>query len=249
MYHSLIFCDGDIELYTAEEAEALGDPSLEGMVKGKNTWADWLLIPATKPAIPYPPIDTNYVTVAGMSGTIDSSEMVTGDRDSSDAYSGVSVTDAKRFGDLEIYNNLGDIKKQRAIQHITFSNRTGELDFYVNNMDPRYTDWINIRRSIAAFLNGKRLKMFLEDEPGYYYEGRFTFPTWKTESNFSHVSIKYTLDPFRYPIKYTVDGRETYSNPYWDPFNFETDYFDQSASGEILDVDQDYIDRLKAGVL
>lgn len=246
LYHSIYFNDGTESLFDIQN----------GKPNGKNTWEDWHLIPASKPAIPYPEVDLNFVSVEGMSGTIDSSEMITGDVDPNTSSSSVTDDVARSIGDLELYDyGLGRITYRPAVRHITYSNRSGDLDFYVTQDKE---DWISIRKKIAQYLNGKRIKMILEDEPGYYYEGRFTFETWKTDPKFSHVNIKYQLDPFRYPINYGTSQNPNYSNPYWDPFNFETDYFDVSATyydeqgnphNDPLPVDQSYIEKLKAGVL
>lgn len=243
MYYSIIFNDGTESLYNPET----------GMPNGKNTWDDWHLIPSSKPAIAYPEVDvTNFVQVPGMSGTIDSTEMITGDKDPYSIFSPVTEAVARSLGDLEINDyNMGEIKYAPAVQHITFGDRVGDLDFYVTN---DVEDWVSIRKKIAAYVNGKRLKMILEDEPGYYYVGRFTFETWKSDSHFSHAIIKYNLEPFRYPINYGTSQEPNYSNPYWDTFNFELDYnnvgiADNGVTFIDLNPDQLYIDKLKAGVL
>ena len=42
------------------------------------------------------------------------------------------------------------------------------------------------------------MKMFLEDDPNYYYYGRFFFKEWRSEANFSKVVIEYQVAPYRY---------------------------------------------------
>lgn len=203
MYHSITFGNGD--LYTAEEASELGKPRLEGIFKGVNTWDDWHLIPSSRPTISNPEVTTNYLTVPGMNGSIDATEMLTGD--------------------------------------IVFGDRSGSIDFYVAN---DYEDWKEIRKNIASLLHGKQARMVLEDDPLYYYEGRFIFKEWKSEPQFSRVTIDYHLRPYKYSI---YEGRpmntyevEDYSGQVhqvtdviWDTFNFETDYdYTTAAKVEVL---------------
>lgn len=77
----------------------------------------------------------------------------------------------------------------------TYSDRKGQFEFYVYNDG---TNWANRRAQIASFLTGKKMKMFLEDDPNYYYYGRFFFKEWRSEANFSKVVIEYQVAPYRY---------------------------------------------------
>ena len=83
----------------------------------------------------------------------------------------------------------------------TYSDRKGSFEFYVSNDG---TSWTARRASIASFLNGKKMKMILEDEPQYYYYGRFFFKEWRSEPQFSKVVIDYQVGPYRY----LLDGKE-----------------------------------------
>ena len=65
------------------------------------------------------------------------------------------------------------------------------------------------------------MKMVLEDEPYYYYDGRFSLNEWKSENYNSKVVINYVLKPYKYNI-FGESGAWL-----WDPFNFETDRTDQ----------------------
>lgn len=77
----------------------------------------------------------------------------------------------------------------------TYSDRQGSFEFYVVN---DYGDWASRRKEIAAFLDGRKLKMHLEDDPNYYYEGRFYFKQWTPDASHSRVTIEYRLKPYRY---------------------------------------------------
>lgn len=77
----------------------------------------------------------------------------------------------------------------------TYKNREGELKFHVLNG----YNWIDIYSSIAAYIHGKRLKLVLEDDPNWYYEGRFSVKEWESNNDgtWSDITIGYNLDPYK----------------------------------------------------
>lgn len=103
---------------------------------------------------------------------------------------------------------------------VVYGQRSGSFEFYVDN-DHEY--WETIRMNIASYLHGKRMKMCLEDDPGFYYEGRFTLANFVSEATNSKVTINYAVGPYKYRIKD--------DEPWlWDPFNFELDRTDQQTN-------------------
>ena len=82
-----------------------------------------------------------------------------------------------------------------------FSDREGSFDFIVlndYNIDNYNYNWIDVYTEILQYLHGRRMTMFLEDEPEYYYEGRFEVNNWTTDANNSTISINYVLNPYKY---------------------------------------------------
>ena len=77
----------------------------------------------------------------------------------------------------------------------TYSDRQGTFEFYVAN---DYGNWAARRAEISAFLNGRKMKLYLEDDPQYYYEGRFFFKQWTPDASHSKVTIEYRVKPYRY---------------------------------------------------
>lgn len=76
-----------------------------------------------------------------------------------------------------------------------FNNREGSITFYILN---GYDTFKNIKLAVASYLHGKRLKMVLEEEPGYYYEGRFSVSfEADTSTNHTKCIIDYNLNPYR----------------------------------------------------
>lgn len=101
-----------------------------------------------------------------------------------------------------------------------FGNREGTWEFYVLNSydldDQYYGEWYNRYSDIMQYLHGRIRQVVLEDDPGYYYQGRLTVADWTSEDTWSHIKIDYKLDPFKYEL---ADSTEDWL---WDPFSFES---------------------------
>lgn len=95
----------------------------------------------------------------------------------------------------------------------TFGDRSGSISFYVVN---DYWPWQVAYETISNYLHGQRMRMILEDDPAYYYEGRFKVDSWQTGADRSTITIGYTVGPFKIAVNSS-------SEPWlWDPFSFET---------------------------
>jgi phage-related protein len=77
----------------------------------------------------------------------------------------------------------------------TYSDCSGSFEFYVAN---DYGDWASRKSELSSFLDGREMKMFLEDDPQYYYLGRFALSSWKAGPNFSSVTIDYHVRPYKF---------------------------------------------------
>lgn len=93
-----------------------------------------------------------------------------------------------------------------------YDNRTGSMEFIVLN---GYGEWQDRYSEIANYLHGRRMKAILEDDPGWYYEGRFSINEWRSEKDWSRIVIDYDVYPYK---KEMTDSTEFWK---WDPFNLE----------------------------
>lgn len=75
-----------------------------------------------------------------------------------------------------------------------FGNRTGSLEFIVAN---DYLSWDVAYSTIMNYLHGQSMHAVLEDEPLYYYDGRFSVSEWRSDKNYSLITIEYVLAPHR----------------------------------------------------
>lgn len=104
----------------------------------------------------------------------------------------------------------------------TYENRTGTFEFFVLNAldgDEYDRDLDKVYSRISNYLHGKRLKATLEDDPDYYYEGRFSLESWEAGDSAtnprSSVVINYDVGPYKWSHKDSVDTLWE-----WDPFSF-----------------------------
>lgn len=93
-----------------------------------------------------------------------------------------------------------------------FSNRQGSLEFLVEDQD---TPWDIIYSRIANYLHGRHHRAVLEDDPGFFYEGRFKLNQWRSNPSFSTITIDYSVGPYKKSVIGTLDDW------LWDPFDFE----------------------------
>lgn len=109
---------------------------------------------------------------------------------------------------IEIPGSDGSIDITEALmRRPTYKNREGDFEFIVVN---DYGVWTERYTEIMEYLHGKSMKMFLEDDPDYYYQGRLSVNEWKSDQNWSLITIHYNVEPYKYP-KFTGTSGWSYS--------------------------------------
>lgn len=102
-----------------------------------------------------------------------------------------------------------------------YNNRQGSIEFAVLNDK---MNWQVLYSKIMNLLHGRRAKMILEDDPGWYYEGRWAVNNWTSNNDgtWSNVTLDYDLYPYKLDINTSIDGSaETGSDRWkWSPFSF-----------------------------
>lgn len=123
------------------------------------------------------------------------------------------VTVPGKDGVLDLSESLSD--------RVVYGNRTGTWEFYVINsgqlvFNSDYEEWFQRYTIIMDYLHGKELKLILDDDPAFYYTGRFSVNSWTSNPGNSVIIISYNLGPYKLT---TTDQADQWL---WDPFNFET---------------------------
>lgn len=112
---------------------------------------------------------------------------------------------------IEIPGGQGSVDFTDAIMgKPAYDNRSGSFEFAVENY---HQPWNRIYNSLMSYFDGRIRKAVLEDDPRYYYEGRFQLNEWnsQTDGTWSTVSIDFNVKPYRYSI----------GTGYWDSLKFE----------------------------
>lgn len=97
------------------------------------------------------------------------------------------------FMDIPGGNGLEDLSEVVSSEPI-YSNRDGSFEFIVMN---GYKEWQDLYSEIMDYLHGRKMRASLEDDPAFYYEGRFTVNQWKSDKNWSKIVIDYNVNPYK----------------------------------------------------
>lgn len=96
-----------------------------------------------------------------------------------------------------------------------FGNRSGSHEFIVADGYDGW-DWVEAYSTIMDILHGQGNYAILSDDPNYFYEGRFSVNQWRSDKDYSRITINYNVKPFKRELLSSMDDW------LWDPFNFET---------------------------
>lgn len=124
--------------------------------------------------------------------------------------------------------DLTDVLNGRPV----YENRTGSMEFIVLN---GFGEWQNRYSEICNYLHGKKMKAVLEDDPAWYYEGRFTVNEWRSEKDWSRIVIDYDVGPFKKEIINSIEPWK------WDPFDLN--------EGVIREFNGLVVDEVGGGIL
>lgn len=70
----------------------------------------------------------------------------------------------------------------------------GEWVFYVDH--DQWNNWYTAKTQIENFINGKALWCVLEDDHMHKYSGRFLVSEWEDGSDYSKITITYSIDGY-----------------------------------------------------
>lgn len=131
---------------------------------------------------------------------------------------------------VDIPGGFGTLDLSEALTgYPLYDNRTGSIEFAVIN--DKWPKWTVAYQTILDYLHGKRMKMVLEDDPSYYYIGRFTVENWESGDDYSTITINYDLYPYK---KQLASTGEKWT---WNPFDFDygyiSEYFNLTVNGSL----------------
>lgn len=169
--HSIVFAKTLDSLFENHKINFDGKRAGSGLTR--HTSLDWFLSPVERPSIDKAEVKENYIEIPGTNGGLDLTESLTG----SPLYKYIEGSfEFKVLNDrkLPILNNKCELIKEKEIT------------------------WEYLNRDIRSFLNGKERYMMLEDDPSWYYFGRFTVERYDASDGAnSKITIAYKVYPYK----------------------------------------------------
>lgn len=187
--HGIVFATSVKELFSNHKTNFNGVNIGAGYTR--HTYLDWFLVPTERPSIEKAPVKEHYIDIPGLNGGLDLTESLTG-------YPLYDYIE----GDFE-FNILND-------KVLPILNDNGEVTKEIN------ISWEVLNRDIRNFLNGRQMYMMLEDDPSWYYFGRFSVGRYdSSESSNSKIKIEYKVQPFKRLAAYD-QLESSYRHTYFD---------------------------------
>lgn len=169
--HSIVFADTLNSLYNNHKINF--DGKRVGSGDTRHTSLDWFLSPVERPSIDKAEVKEHYVDIPGMNGGLDLTESLTG---------------------FPLYNYIEGSFEFKVLNDRKLPELNDEGDLIAERDLP----WEILNRDIRTFLNGKKKYMMLEDDPSWYYVGRFTVEKYdSSETVNSKITIAYKVYPFK----------------------------------------------------
>lgn len=92
--------------------------------------------------------------------------------------------------------------------------RTRALKFHFVIDKNNYSGWATLDSAIKNYCHGKRMKVVLDTDPGWYWIGRISVSSSKEMLWLTNFEITVDAEPYKYSLESTIDDW------LWDPFNF-----------------------------
>ena len=102
-----------------------------------------------------------------------------------------------------------------------YGNRAGSFTFIIIDdstylMD-QHISWEESYQKLLNYIHGRKMRVVLEDDPQWYYEGRLTIVDPKQYRNYSGITVEFDLGPYKWCL------RDSINNVSYDPFGAYTD--------------------------
>jgi|SRR3712207_806805 len=104
---------------------------------------------------------------------------------------------------LDIPGRQGEIDITESLAgEVIYEMRTGSFEFLVS--DPE--KWQAIHRKLLNTVHGKRINLVLDTEKDYVYQGRLWVSEFKSDKNYSLITLDYKLEPYKYALEDMKNG-------------------------------------------
>lgn len=139
----------------------------------------------------------------------------------------ISLPDAKT-NYIDVPGSNGSLDMTEIFGHVLYGDREAR---YVFKYFGSYEDWAVTVSDFANYLHGRKQKIIMAHDTGYYYMGRLAVDLAKTNEVMGTVTVTGRMEPYKMERFSSLEDWE------WDTFNFETgiirEYKDLVVSGEL----------------
>ena len=112
------------------------------------------------------------------------------------------VRSSKTIGSAEVKKEMINVAGADGSLDLTdffgeprFSNRTITLEFTTIKSE---IEWLDVYSQIQNAINGRKVKLILDEEPDYYYIGRCQVNDWLSEEGIGKVVVELDCQPWKY---------------------------------------------------
>lgn len=114
---------------------------------------------------------------------------------------------------LEIPGRDGAIDLTEALGEVKYNDRNISFEF---DMFQKPSSWWNLKKEISNYINGKKMKVILDQDPNYYYNARLQVDDFANEKAVGHISISGVAEPYKYKknvttVTNTVEAGKSYT--------------------------------------
>lgn len=123
---------------------------------------------------------------------------------------------------VDINGANGQIDLTEALTGYTqYKNRKLEFTFQVF---AGAKDWIKTYNKLLSDVHGKMMKVVMDEDPDYFYQGRVTVNQWTSKKTLNTIVVDVDADPFKYMLKSSEEKWLWDSFSFVDGIIFQTDY-------------------------
>jgi hypothetical protein len=118
-----------------------------------------------------------------------------------------------KFTYIEVPGSDGELDASEALAgRLLFNMREGQFQFYVDN---DHEPWVQLYGRIKRYLQGRQLKAVLDDDPLWYYEGRFWCTDASQDGIHMKITINYKVKAYKYKLYTSIEDVP------WDPLTLD----------------------------
>lgn len=104
---------------------------------------------------------------------------------------------------LDIPGRHGEIDITESLTgEVIYEMRTGTFEFIVSDIEK----WQEVYRKLLSTVHGNKAKLVLDTEKDYVYLGRIWVSEFKSDKNYSLITLDYKLEPYKYNISDSHNG-------------------------------------------